>query len=141
MKKILTEALAVANATSTQPAHDKSARSIAGMCYYPGSSWSNFTVHQRLRVRDADPDGHARGRETVPSHRLTALIDATVGVFLRRYRDHARDGNAPAAVSVREYLFAMLDADKQYFDGSKTYKVTLPKGYRAEANFAVLHAL
>ena len=27
-----------------------------------------------------------------------------------------------------QYLFAMLDADKQYFDGAKTYKVTLPKG-------------
>ena len=28
----------------------------------------------------------------------------------------------------------MLDADKQYFDGGKTYKVTLPKGI-PEANF------
>jgi hypothetical protein len=33
-----------------------------------------------------------------------------------------------------QYLFAMLDADKNYFDGSKTYKVTLPKGI-PEANF------
>jgi hypothetical protein len=28
----------------------------------------------------------------------------------------------------------MVDADKQYFDGAKTYKVTLPKGI-PEANF------
>jgi hypothetical protein len=27
-----------------------------------------------------------------------------------------------------QYLLAMLDADKRYFDGAKTYKVTLPKG-------------
>jgi hypothetical protein len=27
-----------------------------------------------------------------------------------------------------QYLLAMADADKSYFDGSKTYKVTLPKG-------------
>ncbi len=33
-----------------------------------------------------------------------------------------------------QYLLAMLDADKNYFDGAKTYKVTLPKGI-PEANF------
>ena len=33
-----------------------------------------------------------------------------------------------------QYLFAMLDADKNYFDGAKTYKVTLPKDI-PEANF------
>ena len=33
-----------------------------------------------------------------------------------------------------QYLFATLDADKNYFDGAKTYKVTLPKGI-PEANF------
>jgi hypothetical protein len=27
-----------------------------------------------------------------------------------------------------QYLLATLDANKQYFDGGKTYKVTLPKG-------------
>ncbi len=33
-----------------------------------------------------------------------------------------------------QYLLASLDADKQYLDGAKTYKVTLPKGI-PEANF------
>jgi hypothetical protein len=33
-----------------------------------------------------------------------------------------------------QYLLATLDADKSYFDGAKTYKVTLPKGI-PEANF------
>jgi hypothetical protein len=32
------------------------------------------------------------------------------------------------------YLFATVDADKNYFDGGKAYKVTLPKGI-PEANF------
>ena len=31
-----------------------------------------------------------------------------------------------------QYLFASVDADKNYFDGAKTYKVTLPKGIPAE---------
>jgi hypothetical protein len=33
-----------------------------------------------------------------------------------------------------QYLGATVDADKNYFDGAKTYKVTLPKGI-PEANF------
>ena len=33
-----------------------------------------------------------------------------------------------------QYLFALVDADKNFFDGAKTYKVTLPKGI-PEANF------
>jgi hypothetical protein len=33
-----------------------------------------------------------------------------------------------------QYLFAMRDADKNYFDGAKTYKVMLPKDI-PEANF------
>ena len=31
-----------------------------------------------------------------------------------------------------QYLFAALDAGKNFFDGAKTYKVTLPKGIPAE---------
>ena len=33
-----------------------------------------------------------------------------------------------------QYLFAMLDSNKEYFDGARTYKVTLPKGI-PEAKF------
>src|SRR4029450_4544356 len=33
-----------------------------------------------------------------------------------------------------QYLLATVDADKNYFDGAKAYKVTLPKGI-PEANF------
>jgi hypothetical protein len=33
-----------------------------------------------------------------------------------------------------QYLVATVDANKNYFDGAKTYKVTLPKGI-PEANF------
>ena len=39
-----------------------------------------------------------------------------------------------------QYLFAMLDADKHYFDGAKTYKVTLPKDIPA-GELLVVHAL
>jgi hypothetical protein len=31
-----------------------------------------------------------------------------------------------------QYLFVSLDADKNFFDGAKTYRATLPKGIPAE---------
>ena len=49
-----------------------------------------------------------------------------------------KDGAPSPAMSMRltgigsQYLFVTLDADKQYFDGAKTYKVTLPKGIPEE---------
>ena len=63
MKKIMTEALAVANATSRtlfMSPRDPS------WFYYPNSSWFNLPVRDRLRVRDADPDDHA-ARASSPS--------------------------------------------------------------------------
>ena len=39
-----------------------------------------------------------------------------------------------------QYLFALVDADKNYFDGAKTYKVTLPKGI-PRSELLVVHTL
>jgi hypothetical protein len=36
-----------------------------------------------------------------------------------------------------QYLLASLDADKHYFDGAKTYKVTLPKGIPEEKFWSI----
>jgi len=36
-----------------------------------------------------------------------------------------------------QYLFASLDADKNYFDGAKTYKLTLQKGIPAEKFWSI----
>ena len=69
MKKILTEALAVANATSRSLLMNPRDPS---WYYYPGSSWIEFPLRQRLRVRDADPDGHARGRRNRSRRPATA---------------------------------------------------------------------
>ena len=67
MKKILTEALAVANASSRSLFMNPRDPS---WYYYPNSAWSNLLFRDRLRVRDADPRNHARGREAIPAHRL-----------------------------------------------------------------------
>ena len=99
MKKIMTEALALANATS---------RSLLMNPRDP--SWYllsrlgvvEHAVHQRLRVRDAHPDdrgagpgsnAHSRRCQTVPDHRLPP-VGCAHQLLLRRHRHHARDGHA-----------------------------------------------
>ena len=86
MKKILTEALALANATSRSLFMNPRDPS---WFYYPGSAWLNLLFVSRLRVRDADPDDHARGRQALPAHRLPHAGCAH-DVLLRRHRHHAR---------------------------------------------------
>ena len=130
MKKILTEALALANATSRSLFMNPRDPS---WFYYPGSAWLNLLFVVRLRVRDADPDDH-HARASSPSRppataRWTrARRSSTASPASRRRWPCA----CPA--SARSTSSPSLDADKKYFDGAKTYKVTLPKGI-PEANF------
>ena len=131
MKKILTEALAVANADA-RAACFMNPRD-AELVLLSRLGLDELPVRQRLRVRDADPDDHARGRQAVPAHRRTA----------RSMRARRSSTASPASrrrwpcacpASARSTSSRSLDADKQYFDGAKTYKVTLPKGI-PEAKF------
>jgi hypothetical protein len=138
MKKILTEALALANATSRSlfmNARDPS------WYYYPGSSWSNLLFQTGYEFETPIPmiDGPVRGGERIPE---TAKPFPSTGyrtMDARTYFFYGITGITPA-MAMRmtgigsQYLLNTLDADKNYFDGSKTYKVTLPKGI-PEANF------
>ena len=78
MKKILTEAVAVGNATVAQPVHEP-ARS--GLVLLPRLGVDQHAVRGRLRVRDADPDDHARGRQAVPADRLPARSTRATAFF------------------------------------------------------------
>jgi len=129
MKKIMTEALALANATSRSlfmAPRDPS------WFYYPDSSWSNFLFQTGYQFETPIPE---ITREGVKVHPPTGYrtMDA------RTYFFYGITGITPA-MAMRlpgigsQYLLTMADADKNYFDGAKTYKVTLPKGI-PEANF------
>ena len=129
MKKIMTEALAVANATSRSlfmSPRDPS------WYYYPELVVVQLPVRDRLRVRDADPEITPEGVKPFPPTGYRTM-DARTNFF------YGVTGITPA-MAMRltgigsQYLLAMTDADKNYFDGAKTYKVTLPKGI-PEANF------
>ena len=91
MKKILTEALAVANATS---------RSLfmnprdPDWYYYPGSSWWNSLFVSGYEFETPIPMITREGVKPFPPTGYRTL-DARTHVLLRHHRHHARDGHAP----------------------------------------------
>lgn len=127
MKKILTEALAVANATSRSLLMNPRA---ADWFYYPGSAWLNPLFVTGYEFETPIPMITREGAKPFPPTGYRTL-DARSMFF------YGITGITPA-ISMRltgigsQYLFATLDAEKQYFDGAKTYKVTLPKGIPEE---------
>lgn len=129
MKKILTEALAVGNATS---------RSLfmnprdPTWFYYPASAWWNFLFETGYQFETPIPLITREGAKPFPSTGYRTL-DARTSFF------YCIIGISPA-MAMRlpgigsQYLLASLDSNKQYLDGGKTYRVTLPKDI-PEANF------
>ena len=129
MKKILTEALAVANATSRSLFMNPRDPS---WYYYPDSAWMNFLFVSGSEFETPIPMVTREGVKPFPPTGYRTL-DARTAFF------YGVTGITPA-MAMRlpgigsQYLFALVDANKQYFDGAKTYKVTLPKGI-PEAKF------
>ena len=129
MKKIMTEALAVANATSRTlflSPRDPS------WFYYPSSSWFNYLFETGYEFETPIPMVTREGVKPFPATGYRTM-DARTNFF------YGVTGITPG-MAMRlpgigsQYLLAMTDADKNYFDGAKTYKVTLPKGI-PEENF------
>ncbi len=84
-----------AGARQCHLAHPVDGTSRSGLVLLPRFGLAEHAVRSRLRVRDADPAGDARGRQALPAHRLSHARRAD-GLLLRRHRDHARDGHAAA---------------------------------------------
>ena len=129
MRKILTDALVVANATSRSLLMNSRA---ADWYYYPGSAWMNFLFVSGSEFETPIPMVTRDGVKPFPPTGYRTL-DARSAFF------YGVTGITPA-MAMRlpgigsQYLFAMLDSNKEYFDGGRTYKVTLPKGI-PQANF------
>jgi hypothetical protein len=129
MKKILTEALALANATSRTVFM---APRDPALYYYPGSGWQNMLFEVGYEFETPIPLITPEGVKPFPATGYRTL-DARTDFF------YGVTGITPA-MAMRlpgigsTYLWTMVDASKEPFDGAKTYKVTLPKDI-PQANF------
>ncbi|MCO8123135.1 DUF1254 domain-containing protein [Stieleria sp. TO1_6] len=127
MKKILTEALAVANATSRSLFMNPRDRS---WYYYADANWQNMLFATGHEFETPIPMITKEGVKPFPTTGYRKL-DARRAFF------YGVTGITPA-MAMRlpgigsTYLWTMLDSDGNYFDGAKTYKVTLPKDVPAE---------
>ncbi|MBB3237390.1 DUF1254 domain-containing protein [Phyllobacterium endophyticum] len=129
MKKLMTEALAVANASSRTlfiSPRDPS------WYYYPNSSWFNYLFETGYEFETPIPEVTPEGVKPYPATGYRTMNERTnffYGVT------GITPGMAMRLTGIgSQYLLAMTDADKNHFDGAKTYKVTLPKGI-PEENF------
>jgi hypothetical protein len=129
MKKIMTEALALSNATSRtlfMSPRDPS------WFFYPNSSWFNFLFETGYEFETPIPLITPQGVKPFPPTGFRTM-DARTNFF------YGVTGITPG-MAMRlpgvgsQYLLTMTDANKNHFDGAKTYKVTLPKGI-PQANF------
>ncbi len=129
MRKIMNEALATANAASRtlfMSPRDQD------WYYYPGSQWLNPLFQTGYQFETPIPEITPKGVKVHPPTGARTMDGRT-------YFFYGVTGITPA-MAMRlthigsQYLIAMADADGKHFDGSKTYKVTLPKGI-PEANF------
>jgi hypothetical protein len=129
MKKILTEAVTLANATSRTLFMNPRDPS---WFYYPGSSWSNLLFQTGYEFETPIPQITPEGAKPYPPtgyRTMNARTNFFYGVT------GITPGMAMRVTGIgSQYLLAMADADKNYFDGAKTYKATLPKEI-PEANF------
>jgi hypothetical protein len=130
MKTILTEALALANATSRSLLLRP--REAEGWSYYPGSSWSNPLFVSGSEFETPIPEVTKEGVKPFPPTGYRTLNARTAFFYGITGITPAMSMRVPGIGS--QYLFASLDADKRPFDGARTYKVTLPKGI-PQANF------
>ena len=123
MKKILTDAAALGNATSR--ALFMNPREAEGWYYYPGSAWWNQMLAGGYGFETPIPLITPEGAKPFPPTGYRMLNQRT-GFF------YGTTGITPA-MAMRltgigsQYLYAQVDSHKEYFDGAKTYKVTLPK--------------
>lgn len=128
MKKILNEAIVVANATGRTLGFDPRE---TDWYWYEGSQWWNPLFLGGYNFETPLPEITKEGAKPYPSTGYKQN-DARTSFF------YNATGITPA-MAMRltgvgsQYLFAVKDGKGEFFDGSKTYKVTLPKDIPAAA--------
>ena len=127
MKRILTEAAAIGNATGRA----LDFRGREKWAYYPNSSWQNMLFEGGYTFETPPPMVTPEGIKPFPATGARTLNSRTA--FFYSYT-----GVSPGMIMRltgigSQYLIGFTDANKNYFDGNKTYKVTLPPNIPAKA--------
>jgi hypothetical protein len=137
MKGILADAVAVANAT---------ARSLfvrprdPDWYYYPGSAWMPLTLTATGYEFETPPpaiEGPVHGGVRAPEGvRLPAptgyrRLDARTGFYYGFMAVSPAEAMLLSGIGA-QYLTATVDAGGRYFDGARTYRLTLPRGIPAK---------
>jgi hypothetical protein len=130
MKKILTDAAAVGN-TAGRIFNWRSSE-IPGWAYYPGSMWASMLWEGGYNFETPPPmvtkEGFFKPLPATGARTLNARTAFYYGYTLDSPGMIMRLPNVGS-----QYLMGFMDADKNYFDGGKTYRVTLPKDVPAAA--------
>jgi len=128
MKKILTEAVALANATSRTLGF---APRDPSWYYYENSQWWNPLFVGGYKFETPIPEITAEGAKPFPPTGYRQNSGRTSFFYIATGITPAMAMRLTGVGS--QYLLTGKDADGNYFDGAKTYKVTLPKDIPAEA--------
>ncbi|TPE47693.1 DUF1254 domain-containing protein [Amaricoccus solimangrovi] len=126
MRGILTEAAAVANATSRTLGFDPR---DPEWFYYPDSQWWNPLFLGGYQFETPLPEITREGAKPYPPTGYRQLDARTSFFYMATGITPAMAMRLPGVGS--QYLFAAKDGDGHFLDGAKTYRVTLPKGIPA----------
>jgi len=129
MKKILTDAAAIGSATGRTL--NWRARESEGFAYYPKSAWINMLFVGGYNFETPPPQVSADGVITPYPATGARTLNARTAMFF--YATGITPAMCMRLTGIgSQYLGAFVDSKGEYFDGAKTYKVTLPKDIPAE---------
>ena len=129
MKKILTDAAAIGTAAGRTL--NWNARPSEGWFYYPGSAWTSMLWVGGYNFETPPPEVSATGTITVnPPTGARTLNSRTAMFFYATFITPAMIMRLTDIGS--QYIGAFVDSNGEYFDGGKTYKVTIPPKVPAE---------
>jgi hypothetical protein len=122
MRAILEQAAEVGNATSRAVLFDPG--ESEGFEYYPASSWMNALFVGGHTFETPPPLANAEGIQPLPTtgarklHARTAFFYGYTGITPAMCMRLTGVGS--------QYVWAFTDAEKNFLEGAKTYRVTLP---------------
>jgi hypothetical protein len=129
MKRILTDAAAIGTAAARTLLWNP--RPAEGFFYYPNSAWTTMLWVGGYNFETPPPEVSATGTITVnPPTGARTLNSRTAMFFYATFITPAMIMRLTGIGS--QYVGAFMDSNGEYFDGGKTYKMTLPPNIPAE---------